>query len=183
MDNALPGSEAVLAFWFGEINPRDWWRKSLALDRLIARRFGALLDAAAACELFAWRGQAAGRLAEVIVLDQFSRNIHRDAARAFACDPLALALTQEAVAAGADRALAADRAVFLYMPFMHSESRAIHAMAEPLFRERAPAHLEDERRHRAIVDRFGRYPHRNAILGRTSTPEEAEFLKTRGSAF
>jgi uncharacterized protein (DUF924 family) len=183
MDQPLPGPESVLSFWFEEISPRDWWLKSPEFDGRIATRFGAVHEAAARCELFEWRATAAGRLAEVIALDQFSRNIHRDTARAFAADPLALALAQEAIAAGADREFVADRAVFFLMPFMHSESRAIHAVAEPLFRERAPANLEHAQRHRAIVDRFGRFPHRNAILGRASTDEEAAFLKTPGSSF
>jgi len=94
MEIPLPGPEAVLDFWFGEITPKDWWSKSPGLDRSIAQRFGPLLRAAASCELFQWRATTAGRLAEVIVLDQFSRNIHRDSPLAFACDPLALALAQ-----------------------------------------------------------------------------------------
>jgi uncharacterized protein (DUF924 family) len=183
MDRTLPGPDAVLAFWFDEIAPRQWWSKSPQFDRTIAERFGPLHEAAAHCEQFEWRATAGGRLAEVIVLDQFSRNLYRDSPLAFACDRLALALAQGAVAAGADRELAEDRRVFFYMPFMHSESRAIHAVAEGLFRDGAPDNLPHELRHKAIVDRFGRYPHRNAVLGRPSTPEEVAFLATPGSNF
>jgi len=104
-------TDDVLRFWFGELTADDWWRKDTALDRRIADRFGPTLQAAARCELVAWRGSARGRLAEVIVLDQFSRNIHRDTAAAFANDALALALAQEAVARGCDLELSATAAV------------------------------------------------------------------------
>jgi uncharacterized protein (DUF924 family) len=175
--------DTVLDFWFNEIQPAQWWKVDATFDRLIASRFGALHEAACRCELFAWRESSEGRLAEVIVLDQFSRNIHRGTPQAFAADALALGLAQEAVAADADHLLDERQRSFLYMPFMHSESKAIHAVAEVLFAERAAANLDFEQRHRAIVDRFGRYPHRNAILGRPSTPEEIEFLKQPGSSF
>jgi uncharacterized protein (DUF924 family) len=161
-----------------------WFAKSDDFDRLIESRFGATQAAAERCELAFWRGSASGRLAEIIVLDQFSRNIWRDTPRAFASDPLALALAQTAVAAGADQALDATRRAFLYMPYMHSESALIHAAAVQLFS--APGlenNLNFELRHQAIIERFGRYPHRNQILGRTSTPKEIEFLKAPGSGF
>lgn len=177
-------SDDVLQFWFGELTPADWWRKDPALDRRIADRFGSTLEAAAQCELVAWRGSTRGRLAEVIVLDQFSRNIHRDTAAAFANDALALALAQEAVARGCDLELAPAERVFLYLPWMHSESSLIHEEALRLFAALGlEQNLDFERRHKAIVDRFGRYPHRNAILGRASTPEELEFLAQPGSSF
>ena len=102
MSSALPSPNEVLAFWFEETNPKQWWTRSNEFDALITVRFFALHQAAAACELFAWRDTPAGRLAEIIVLDQFSRNMFRDQARAFACDPLALALAQTAVAQRAD---------------------------------------------------------------------------------
>jgi uncharacterized protein (DUF924 family) len=134
--------------------------------------------------LFGWRADPRGRLAEVIVLDQFSRNMYRGQGRAFAADALALALAQEAVAAGADLALPLEQRTFLYMPYMHSESQAIHVVAERLFRERGPKDNHDfELRHKAIIDRFGRYPHRNAALERASTSEELEFLAQPGSSF
>ena len=153
-------------------------------DALIRQRFGALHHAAEQCELYAWRETAAGRLAEVIVLDQFSRNLHRDNARAFASDALALGLAQTAVALKVDQELGPKQRVFLYMPYMHSESPLIHAEAVRLFG--APGmeqNLDYELRHKAIIHRFGRSPHRNAALGRVSTAEESEFLKTPGSSF
>lgn len=177
-------SDDVLRFWFGELTPADWWRKDPALDRRIADRFGPTLDAAARCELVAWRGSARGRLAEVIVLDQFSRNVHRDTAAAFANDALALALAQEAVAHGYDLELSPAERVFLYLPWMHSESPLIHEEALRLYSALGlEPNLDFERRHKAIIDRFGRYPHRNAVLGRASTAEEIEFLAQPGSSF
>ena len=174
----------ILDFWFAEIQPAQWWSKSDDFDRLIATRFGAVLQAAARCELYAWRATPAGRLAEVIVLDQFSRNINRGEAQAFANDALALGLAQEAVAAGADQGLLPAQRAFLYMPYMHSESAAIHVQAVALFSQPGLEHnLDFELRHKAIIDRFGRYPHRNAVLGRASTAEEAAFLQTPGSSF
>jgi uncharacterized protein (DUF924 family) len=181
---ALASTDDVLQFWFGELTPEKWWRKDPALDRRIADRFGPTLAAASRCELFAWRATARGRLAEVIVLDQFSRNVHRDTAAAFSNDALALALAQEAVARGCDRELPPAERAFLYLPWMHSESPLIHEEALHLFA--APGlekNLDFEHKHKAIIDRFGRYPHRNAILDRPSTAEELEFLKQPGSSF
>lgn len=174
----------VLRFWFEETAPAQWWKKDHGFDRRIEVRFGDLHRRAAACELHGWRNRVQGRLAEVIVLDQFSRNIFRDAPASFAHDTLALALAQCAVDAGADRELDPPQRSFLYMPYMHSESRVIQAMSIELFeRLGIPGNLDFAKRHRVIIDRFGRYPHRNAILGRASTPEEIEFLKQPGSGF
>lgn len=176
--------EEVLTFWFNEIEPAQWWINDPAFDALVERRFSSLLQQAAAGELFEWRASLRGRLAEVIVLDQFSRNIHRGTPSAFSQDAAALVLSQEAVAAGALSELGPDERNFLLMPFMHSESRHIHAHAERLFKQFTPERNYDfELRHKAIVERFGRYPHRNAILGRASTLEEIDFLKQPGSAF
>jgi len=176
--------DTVLQFWFDELTPADWWRKDPALDRRIAGRFGPTLAAAARCELYAWRASARGRLAEVIVLDQFSRNVHRDTAAAFANDALALALSQEAVAKGCDLELPVQQRAFLYLPYMHSESPVIHEEALRLFATPGLEHnLDFERRHKAVIDRFGRYPHRNAALGRASTAEELDFLQQPGSGF
>lgn len=176
--------DTVLRFWFEETQPAQWWKVDPEFDALVRSRFGALHEQAARCECFTWRATPEGRLAEILVLDQFARNIHRGTARAFAADPLALALAQEAVAADADLSLPIERRAFLYLPYMHSESAAIHAVGEPLMRERAPQHTHEfELKHKVIVDRFGRYPHRNAILGRVSTPEEAAFLTQPGSSF
>ncbi|HQC81205.1 MAG TPA: DUF924 family protein [Accumulibacter sp.] len=174
----------VLQFWFEETPPARWWAKSADFDRLIERRFGALHAAAMRGELHAWRTGAAGRLAEILVLDQFSRNIFRDRPQSFAGDGMALGLAQEAVALGLDRDLAPARRAFLYLPYMHSESALIHEQALALFS--APGmenNLEFERRHQAIIARFGRYPHRNAILGRESSAAEIAFLATPGSSF
>ena len=173
----------VLRFWFEEISPNSWWQRDPAFDAALSDRFGKLHEAASRAELWPWRDTAFGRLAEIIVLDQFSRNLFRDDARAFACDPLALGLAQEAVRIGADLEIAPERRAFVYMPYMHSESPAIHATALELFRDRAPGNLDYELRHKAIIDRFGRYPHRNAVLARESTPEERAFLATAGSSF
>jgi len=172
------GHQNVIDFWFMEVNPAQWWRRDPDFDRAVATRFGAVHARAVQCELFEWRAHPLGRLAEIIVLDQFSRNMYRDTPRAFAADPLALALAQEAVAAGVAAALEPKLRAFLYMPYMHSESRRIHEIAVGLYSERGlEASLDSELEHKAIIDRFGRYPHRNCILGRVSTQEECEFLK------
>jgi uncharacterized protein (DUF924 family) len=181
---AFAACDEVLEFWFAETEPQAWWASDPAFDEQVRARFGALHARAARAELHAWRVAPRGRLAEIIVLDQFSRNLFRGSARAFAQDLAALALAQEAVSAGAHLALEPVQRVFLLLPYMHSESRAIHVEAERLFREFTPAVNHGfELRHKAIVDRFGRYPHRNEALGRASTPEEVEFLKQPGSAF
>jgi uncharacterized protein (DUF924 family) len=177
-------SQDVLTFWFEEIDTSKWWSKDERFDALVIERFAALHERASCCLLFEWRRHAEGRLAEIIVLDQLSRNMFRGSPRSFAQDPLALALAQEAVAAGADRDLAPVRRTFLYMPFMHSEALTIHDAGIELFRDLGNANtLSFALRHRAIVERFGRYPHRNEILGRPSTRAEREFLEEPGSSF
>lgn len=176
--------QQVLQFWFFELTEKDWFRKDEALDQTITERFEGLLQAAGACELYDWRRTPDGRLAEIIVLDQFSRNIYRDKPKSFSQEALALALAQEAVAMGADMALPVSQRAFLYMPYMHSESLLIHEQAMKLFQQTGlENNLNFEKRHLAILERFGRYPHRNAILGRQSTPEEVEFLAQPGSSF
>ena len=177
-------AQAVLDFWFKEIDAKQWWTKSAEFDQLIASRFGSLHAAAARCELHPWRETPPGRLAEIIVLDQFSRNMYRDQPQAFACDALALALAQTAVATQADAVLEIQQRAFVYMPYMHSESLLIHSTAQTLFSQAGlESSLASEQHHKAILDRFGRYPHRNAILGRASTTEELQFLATPGSSF
>lgn len=176
--------ETVLNFWFDELEPKQWWAVDPVLDEQIRSHFLPLLNQARQGELFEWRISPKGRLAEIIVLDQFSRNIHRGTAVAFSQDPMALVLAQEAVAHGAHLQLSPVECAFLLIPYMHSESRLVHAQAEPLYQAFAPAvNHEFELKHKVIIDRFGRYPHRNAILGRVSTPEEIEFLKQPGSSF
>lgn len=174
----------VLQFWFEDTKPAQWWKKDEEFDRIIIERFSELHCRAARCELFEWRTDARGRLAEIVVLDQFSRNMFRGSPLSFAQDALALALSQEAVSAGADKTLNPVERSFLYMPFMHSESAKIHEVAVELFRRNGiEGNLDYELKHKAIIERFGRYPHRNAILGRKSTQEEIEFLKQPGSGF
>ena len=174
----------VLEFWFDELKPKQWWLVDKELDALIANRFTALHRQAAACELFHWRATPEGRLAEIIVLDQFSRNIYRNTPRAFGQDPLALSLAQQAVAQNTMAQLLPRQAPFLLMPYMHSESAVIHTHALNLFQQLGSAdNVKFELRHKAIIDRFGRYPHRNKILGRESTEEEREFLQQPGSSF
>lgn len=174
----------ILGFWFDEIDHSKWWAKDDDFDKLISDRFSGIHARAARCELFEWRSEARGRLAEIIVLDQFSRNIYRGTPSAFASDPLALALAQAAVSAKADEGLSPLERSFLYLPFMHSESLRIHAIALELYRKNGiQSNLEFEIKHQLIIEKFGRYPHRNGILGRPSTDEEIEFLKQPGSGF
>ncbi len=174
----------VLHFWFEELTDKQHFAKDAALDETIRTRFGTTLEAAARCELFGWRPTAEGCLAEIIVLDQFSRNIHRGTPRAFAQDPLALALAQQLVASGQHLGLTVPQRRFAYMPYMHSESVLIHAQAVALFGQPGlEDNLDFELRHKAIIDRFGRYPHRNQLLGRESTTEEITFLSGPGASF
>jgi len=176
--------EAILQFWFEELSAQQHFAKDAALDAAIGTRFGGTLEAAARGELFGWRTTAPGRLAEIVVLDQFSRNVWRDTPRAFAQDGMALVLAQELVASGQDRALPPAQRAFAYMPCMHSESRVVHAQAVALFSQPGlEGNLRFALQHQAIIERFGRYPHRNAILGRASTAQEQAFLNEPGSSF
>lgn len=171
----------IINFWFEEIDSAKHWVKDPEFDQLLRDRFGEIHAAASKCELYHWRTDPNGRLAEIIVLDQFSRNMFRDTPQSFAHDPLALALAQEAVAAGAHNEVNPDHKSFMLMPYMHSESAAIHEIAVELFGELG--NLDFELKHKAIIDRFGRYPHRNIVLGRESTAEELEFLTGPDSSF
>ncbi len=174
----------VLDFWFEQLSPQQWFSVDAKIDELISNQFSALLQQAVSGELFAWREQAQASLAEIIILDQFSRNIHRGQAGAFANDSLALCLAQQAVAKGFDKQLNLSQRSFLYMPYMHSESLVIHQQAEQLFK--APGlenNYQFELKHKVIIERFGRYPHRNQILGRESSPEEIAFLAGPDSSF
>lgn len=177
-------AEEVLDFWFNELSPADWWKKSDDFDALIKRRFLTVQQSAVQGECFSWRESAQGRLAEIIVLDQFSRNIFRDTPQAFASDTMALVLAQEAIASAADIKLTSVEKPFLYMPFMHSESLIIHEVAVALFTDNGvQANVDFELKHKVIIERFGRYPHRNIILGRVSTEEEVSFLQGPNSSF
>jgi len=174
----------IIKFWFEEIEPAQRWRKDDRFDALLVERFSDVHARASRCELFAWREEPLGRLAEIIVLDQFSRNMFRDTALAFATDPLSLALAQQAVAVRADKSMSPEQKCFLYMPYMHSESLLIHELAVELFSGKGlENNLDFELKHKRIIEKFGRYPHRNKLLGRQSTAEEIEFLTTPGSSF
>ncbi len=177
-------AQTVLDFWYDEHHRQYWFAKSEAFDNEIRRRFADTLTRAAQGELDAWRSTIHGRLAEIIVLDQFSRNLYRDTPHAFAQDGMALVLAQTAVALPEFELLTTEEKHCLLLPYMHSESVYIHEQALALFgRLDNPDALEFEIKHKVIIDRFGRYPHRNAILGRISTAEEIAFLNEPNSSF
>ena len=176
--------EEIINFWFSELEPKQWWQKDKEFDSMISTRFGKRHSQAKAGELFLWRDSALGSLAEVIILDQFSRNMYRDKAESFASDTMALALAQCAISKGLDIDLTRTQRAFLYMPFMHSESQVIHIEAVKLFESLGnESNLSFEHKHKAIIDKFGRYPHRNHILERESTEAELEYLKQPNSGF
>lgn len=181
MTAPLPTAEDVLAFWFAD--PARWWKKDPAFDTEIRERFLALHEAIDCGEHDDWLETPRSALAHVVVLDQFSRNMFRGTARGFASDARALSAARRAVDRGYDRALSNDERSFLYMPFMHSEQLADQERACALFSGCRPDQARFAELHRDIVRRFGRFPHRNAVLGRASTPEEEEFLKQPGSSF
>lgn len=175
----------IIDFWFSELSFQQWFAKDYQLDQNIKSRFSDVHQRAAKGELFSWRETAHGRLAEIIVLDQFSRNIYRDQAEAFACDIQALTLAQEAVAHGFDKALDnEDQRSFVYIPYMHSESLLVHKEALTLY-----ASLENQEyykyevMHHDIIEEFGRYPHRNELLGREATQAEKDYLAQGGHSF
>tara|TARA_B110000503_G_C7155259_1_gene417019 strand:- start:509 stop:1054 length:546 start_codon:yes stop_codon:yes gene_type:complete len=174
----------VIKFWFEDTTPEQKWIKDPKFDALIRKKFTDIHDKSIKGELSAWRLNAIGALAEIIILDQFSRNMYRGTKEAFANDGLALKLAEEAIEKNYDKEIEKDYLSFLYMPFMHSESVNVHERALVLFNQEG---LEDsyqyELKHKVIIDRFGRYPHRNEILGRDSTPEEIVFLKGPDSSF
>ena len=194
MDSAI---DDIHAFWFGELDAAGmssaqhrqlWFRKSEDTDRSCRERFGALVADAVAGGLVDWPDSDRGLVALVLLLDQFTRNIYRDTARAFAGDARALSLAQSAISAGIHQRLPTIHQVFLYMPLEHSEDRAVQAQCVALFKELAAAcghsDIEDFTRyakaHRDVVERFGRFPHRNALLGRESTTAERDYLEKHG---
>jgi uncharacterized protein (DUF924 family) len=182
---ATKTAQQVLEFWFKSTTRPNWFARSLEFDELLKREFLPTLESAAKCELAEWRKTPTGRLAEIIVLDQFSRNIYRNSPASFSQDPLALGLAQEAFQNGHDKELEDPlHKMFLAMPFMHSESPKVHEEAVTIFTNIGiPMTLEFEYKHKVIIDRFGRYPHRNEILGRDSTDEELAFLQGSDSSF
>lgn len=195
--------DRVLDFWFGTLDADGladddhrarWWRKDPAFDERIRAEFGDTHKAVHAGHRQAWLGSARGRLAYVIVLDQFSRNMFRATPEMFACDAQALEAAREGVACAHDCELVGDERVFLYMPFMHSEKLYEQQECVRLFagfidelegdcREKLASNLKYAKVHRDIVERFGRFPHRNTLLSRDTTDQEGEFLKTPGSSF
>ncbi len=188
-----PRAEEILEFWFGTQSERGsarkaWFEKNAAFDESIRARFLGLYEAAAGGRLGAWRESSNECLALIVLLDQFSRNMFRNSARAFAADALALDAARHAVERGFDRGLLPVERQFLYLPFEHSEALEDQLRACELMRsleefpQTAEAHLW-ARKHLEIIRRFGRVPHRNAVLGRASTTEEVEFLKQPGSSF
>ena len=168
----------ILSYWFEELQPEAWFRKDERVDAAIRERFGALHE-----QLAQIRPEQLTtpleHVAAVIALDQFPRNIFRGSPRAFATDQLALSIAQHAIATGLDEQLTQQQRLFLYMPFQHSEDRAVQARSIELFTRLGLAdNLDYAHRHKKIIDRFGRFPHRNAVLGRESTTEELQFVAT-----
>jgi uncharacterized protein (DUF924 family) len=186
-----PRASDVLDFWFGTSDTArdEWFRKDPAFDARIRERFGPLVEQALAGALTDWNRAPDGALAQVLLLDQFTRNIHRGSALAFAGDRPALALAQSMVGRGDDAALPPLRRVFVYLPFEHAEDAAAQRESLRLFAALAAAHPALEpfndyaRRHAEVIERFGRFPHRNAVLGRASTAEELAYLSQPGSGF
>ena len=189
----MSSAAEVLAFWFGEppaAQPRgEWFRKDPAFDALISTHFGAAIEAALIGGFQDWDASPSGALARIVLLDQFTRNSFRDTPRAFAGDALALAAAQALVASGADQQLQPLQRWFAYLPFEHAESHEMQRESLRLFGALAAAepNMADAQlyaqKHADIIERFGRYPHRNAVLGRVSTSEEEAFLRQPGSSF
>jgi uncharacterized protein (DUF924 family) len=186
--------QEVLDFWFAAPGSAEhgtarrlWFTKSADTDALIRARFGATVDAALQAKLDHWREELRSMLALIVLLDQFTRNIFRDTARAFAGDAAAIALAERVVDAGLDRQLSLNERWFVYLPFEHAESLSLQERAVQLFKQLAADGLTEPLawaiKHRDVVARFGRFPHRNALLGRVSSPEEEAFLREPGSRF
>ncbi|MEO0436487.1 MAG: DUF924 family protein [Pseudomonadota bacterium] len=174
----LCNSDELLIFWFEEAGQNRWFKRDKNFDELCRKRFLTSLEAASRGECWRWRVTPAGRCAEIILLDQFSRNLYRNTAASFANDGVALTLAQEVVAGGHDHELSADERYFSYMPYMHSESLSIQQESLRLFEKLGqPEALRYAHAHFRLIERFGRYPHRNSVLGRTSTEAEQDYLK------
>lgn len=184
MSDVDPRAEQVLSFWFGS-GARDprWFRKDAAFDEEIRARFLPLYEEAARGRLAAWLEAPRACLALAIVLDQFPRNMFRGEGRAFDADPLARAAARAIISRGWHLSMSESEKLFAYLPFEHSEALADQDLACELMEDFDPEQLRYALRHREIIQRFGRFPHRNAALGRESTPEEREFLKEPGSGF
>ena len=182
-DHILAGK--VISFWFEECTPQQWFTKNDEFDRHLSDRFGELVEQGLQGQRDSWAGEADTRLALILVLDQFTRNIHRKTPRAFAGDEMALGLTMRALAEGQlDDEAELSRRQFLLMPMMHSEDIGIQDQSLPLFEKyTSEMTLDYAVRHRDIIARFGRFPHRNQILGRPSTDDEKLFLTEPNSSF
>lgn len=185
MDAPREKASEVIEFWFVETRPRQWFAKEPAFDDLVQQRFLRLTRQAIAGDLDSWSAEPSRALALVLLLDQFPRQIWRNSAMAFAGDPQALALSQKAVELGwLETEPEQARRQFWLMPLMHSEDLAVQDEALPLFDQFTdPRTVDFARRHRDVIVRFGRYPHRNAALGRVSSAEELAFLQAPGSRF
>jgi len=171
----------VLDFWYHQLEPEQWWVRDDAVDKVVTSRFSELYKQVSDALPGSWLMTARGRLAAVIVLDQFPRNMFRGSAKTFMTDEMALALAEETVAVGLDKELARQERSILYMPFQHSEDREVQERSMALFEALGNAgQLDFARKHKTIIDRFGHFPHRNEILGRVSSKEELEFLKEPG---
>jgi uncharacterized protein (DUF924 family) len=171
--------DEVIRFWFEEIKPQAWFERNAQVDASIQQRFAGLHDAVSRAPLEDLIADPRTALAAVIVLDQFPRNLFRNSPRAFATDAMALAISRQAIERSWDQRLSNEQRLFLYMPFQHAEDRNVQARSLELFAALGDAQsLDYARQHQAIIDRFGRFPHRNVALGRSSTPEEIEFMKT-----
>jgi uncharacterized protein (DUF924 family) len=176
--------DEIVRFWFETLKPEDWYRKDQAIDAEIAKRFGATYEALKDSVPPNWIAEPKGMLAAILVLDQFPRNMFRDDPRAFATDRMALALAKRAIGDGFDARVPPEQRAFVYMPFQHSEAAADQAQSIALFTALGnPLNLDFALRHQAIIARFGRFPHRNDVLGRTSTAAELAFLQEPGSSF
>ncbi|WP_420405530.1 DUF924 family protein [Nisaea sp.] len=184
MGRAMQDIERILSFWFEETSEKQWFEKDPEFDQTIRERFGDLVESAMDGELEHWCASADGTLAYILLLDQFTRNIHRGSAKAFAADAKARDATKRALAAGYDAMLDENRKVFLYLPLEHSENLEDQDQSVALFEALGDAQKTDyAQRHRDIIQRFGRFPHRNEALGRESTDAELAFLKEPGSSF
>jgi uncharacterized protein (DUF924 family) len=180
----LSAKDSVNRFWFEELKPEDWFKKSEKRDETIKERFAAIYDRLREGVPASWLETPDGYVAAIIVLDQFPRNMFRGEKRSFATDPLALDLAKQAVASGIDTQLPVFKRWALYLPFEHSEDAADQVRCIQLMTALAnPVALDWALRHKAVIDRFGRFPHRNTILNRATTNEEAEFLRQPGSSF
>lgn len=177
----MQSHQDVIDFWFVEHGPDDWFGGKPEFDTALADRFADLHPQVARGEAWAWRETPEGRLAEIVVLDQFSRQLHRGSAEAFAQDKMALVLAQEAISGGHDMAVPHDWAYFIYMPFMHAESLAMQDEGVRLFENFGNEDALDYMvKHRETIARFGRFPFRNKALGRDSTAEEMAYMDEQG---